>query len=49
MEMDLPEENEMFKEKLALEYTEDQSDALFEPAKLTEPTRPEDLLIHIEL
>ena len=46
---DLPEEQNMWKEKVEVEQTEDQTDDPFIPAKLAEPTRPEDILIHIEL
>ena len=49
MEMDLPEEKSMWKEKVELEETEDQTRDTFIPAKLAEPSRPEDFLIYIEL
>jgi hypothetical protein len=46
---DLPEEPNMFKEKLESETTKDESNEIFIPAKLAEPTSPEDVLIHVEL
>jgi hypothetical protein len=46
---DLPEESNMFKERLEFEETKDESDDPFDPAKIAEPTKPEDVLIHVEL
>jgi hypothetical protein len=46
--MDLPEEPNMFKEKLELERTKDESDDPFEPAKLTK-MNPSEALAYFEL
>jgi len=45
---DLPEEQNMWKEKVESEETEDQTRDLFIPAKETE-MNPEEALVHIEL
>ena len=47
--MELPEENSLWQEKLAVEQTEDQSDQPFIPAEEAEPTPEEDVLIRVIL
>jgi hypothetical protein len=49
MEMQLPEELNMWKEKVEVEETEDQTRDPFVPAKLATPSKPEDVLVRIEL
>jgi len=48
MLQELPEEKMMFKEKLELEQTEDQSDDPFVPAKLTKMDK-EGAYVYVEL
>ena len=49
MDVELPEEQNMWKEKVEVEETEDQTRDPFIPAKLAEPSKPEDVLVRIEL
>ncbi len=49
MQMELPEEQNMWEEKVEVEETEDQTRDPFVPAKLAEPSKPEDVLVRIEL
>jgi hypothetical protein len=46
---DIPELNNMWKERVEADETIDETDDPFVPAKIAEPTRPEDVLIHVEL
>jgi hypothetical protein len=49
MNVELPEEQNMWKEKVESDETEDQTRDPFVPAKLAEPSSPEDVLVRIEL
>ena len=49
MEMNLPEEQAMWKEKQELENPKEDSDDNFIPAKLAVHTPDEDILVHITL
>jgi len=49
MDMKLPEEDNLWKEKIEQETTEDQSDELFVPARLAEPTPEDAVLIRVIL
>ncbi len=45
----IPELENMWREKELLDETIEETNDPFIPAKLAEPTAPEDVLIHIEL
>jgi len=46
---DLPEEKALWKEKVELEETKDETNDTFIPAKLAEPTKPDEVYFHFEL
>jgi hypothetical protein len=46
---DLPEEKALWKEKLELEETRDETDDTFIPAKLAPESKPDEVYFHFEL